>query len=1358
MSYDNDQNEQALPADGNNKRKSESFLPRFFRTSPNKKFLNSTLDQLIQPGVVEKLNGYVGRETAKAYTATDNYIGDVSADRFNYQLEPAAVIKDNLDNVTFYKDYNDFVNQLNNFNKANDNHSVFNQQEYYAWNPSIDWDKFSNFREYYWLPLGPQTVGVAGNTIDVESTYTVRVGDNVDNNTYIFSPDGLTQNPTITLYRGITYKFDIDTPNLPFTIKTKKTLEDGFELDSSSIIVFEGVSVQGLEKGISTLQLGTDTPDVLYYVAANDLEASGTIIVKDISEATFIDVEKEVLGKRFYKSSNGVELSNGMKIEFTGEVLPASYSEGAYYVEGVGDKIKLIAETKLNVPTAFTADIDIEFDAQGFDRLPYSVALGYPEDKDYIVINRASVDGNLWSRYNRWFHKNVIEASAAANNQEVEIDQLQRAKRPIVEFEANLKLNNFGTFAKLDVDVVDDFTTDAFSTIEGSQGYNVDGVDLADGMRIMFTADTDTLVSGRIFKVQFINFASGAATNRQITLVPETDSIPQTNEVVLVLNGTTYKGKMLYYTGTEWKLTQDKTQANQAPLFDIFDADGNSYADTNVYESSTFTGNKLFSYKPGTGTAVDSELGFAISYRNINNVGDIVFDFNLLSGSFTYTSDNDSFTKSTDIGFLRKYSSLESYTTLTGWKKVSTPSEQLVIRQYVFDNTSAGFTIDVYDNSGLLSDLWTRVYLNNKLQFEGTDYTITNDVNNNAVVTFANTLALNDVVIIKTRSAAVKNDYGYYEIPASLERNPANENITEFTLGEVNDHVATIIEQSDNFVGTYPGPSNLRDLGNVTGYGRRFVQHSSPMNLALYHMLDDDATVIKSLKFAMTQYSTFKRLFLQLAEDLELTGNVKNQVDLILTEINKDKTSSQPFYFSDMVPTGATRKLTTVVIDADEMFYPLSKVFSLSTPSRVAVQVYLNDVQLVHEKDYTFNSEGYVIVTASKQPDDVVDIYEYETTNGSFVPPTPSKLGLYPTYEPTKYLDNTYQTPRDIIQGHDGSKIAAFNDYRDDLILELEKRIFNNIKVSYDVNFLNIHDLIGGEHRNTQVTKSQIDRVMLADFLQWSKLIDQDYTLHNFFERTNSFTFNYAGSTGPANQPLPGFWRQIYQQAYDTDRPHTHPWEMLGFTVMPTWWETQYGPAPYTKENLLLWQDIEAGIVRVPGAKYKILNNYKRPGLTSHVPVDSEGNLMSPIESGYINYFDNQLLDESFVFGDGAPVESAWRSSSQYPFSVITAFAINKPHMLFATGFDRLHQTRNISNELVYATTGTRIQLSDIVFPNTYEDTAQVYTSGLINYIANYLASDVTASYTKYKSNIASIKNQLGYKTGRFSLIKTNLD
>ena len=61
---------------------------------------------------------------------------------------------------------------------------------------------------------------------------------------------------------------------------------------------------------------------------------------------------------------------------------------------------------------------------------------------------------------------------------------------------------------KKDVDLIDDFTTDVFSTIEGSIGYNIDGVDIVKGMRILFTADPDLLVNGRIFEVDIIKFAN----------------------------------------------------------------------------------------------------------------------------------------------------------------------------------------------------------------------------------------------------------------------------------------------------------------------------------------------------------------------------------------------------------------------------------------------------------------------------------------------------------------------------------------------------------------------------------------------------------------------------------------------------------------------------------------------------------------------------------------------------------------------------------------------------------------------------------------------------------------------------------
>jgi hypothetical protein len=49
-----------------NKSLASNLLPRFYRTDSNKKFLQATVDQLIQPGTVKKVNGFVGRKTAKA--------------------------------------------------------------------------------------------------------------------------------------------------------------------------------------------------------------------------------------------------------------------------------------------------------------------------------------------------------------------------------------------------------------------------------------------------------------------------------------------------------------------------------------------------------------------------------------------------------------------------------------------------------------------------------------------------------------------------------------------------------------------------------------------------------------------------------------------------------------------------------------------------------------------------------------------------------------------------------------------------------------------------------------------------------------------------------------------------------------------------------------------------------------------------------------------------------------------------------------------------------------------------------------------------------------------------------------------
>lgn len=1476
----NNQTESALPIPGNSKRTSVDLLPRFFRTEANKKFLQSTLDQLNQPGVVEKINSYFGRVTAKSFLPTDNYIPDVSDDRQNYQLEPAIVIKDNIDNVVFYKDYNDYINQLSGFGANTSDHSRLNTAETYGWNPNIDWDKFVNFREYYWVPEGPLSIPIFGQAKEVVSTYTVELVDNGDNVSYLFTPDGLTANPTLKLYRGQTYRFEIDTPGHPLAFSISRTftpgnavivagaegvrspglfdaqlygneydLGDWIVLPSSGSVTFnpdenvstlypDGIRKLGtageeianvyIEKGVIEFTVPFNAPDNLFYISKNDIDVSGKIKIFDIEDNTFLDVNADILGKKTYLSSNGVQLSNGMKVYFRGNTTPASFEVGSYYVEGVGSKITLIKEEDLIIPAAYTVDKFIPYDSDQFDRMPFSNASTYASEKDYVIINRGSKDRNAWTRYNRWFHKDVLVKSFEFNHQAIDVDESYRARRPIIEFEAGLKLNNFGTFAKQDVDLVDTFTKDVFSTIEGQIGYNIDGVNLAPNMRVLFTADTDPLVKGKIYTVKFITLN---ATTSQISLIETEDTEPLDLETVFVTKGIKYAGKTLHYHGDNWILAQEKTQINQSPLFDLCCPLGNPYSDQDIFNSSTFRGTKIFSYKVGTGTP-DPELGFPLTYRNLNNTGDIVFDFNLLTDTFTFQTDTEVITVESATANLRKYKTRTDFSWVNSWSSTPRQTTQKVIRQYVAeDGFTNNFEIDVYDNAGLLTDLRTYVFVNRKFQLLEVDYEI-NRVNKKAFVTFITDLNADDVVLIKTTSSTPKNSNGWYEIPINLERNPLNEDITSFTLGEVIDHVDSMIEDIPNFSGTFPGMSNIRDLGELDQYGKRFVKHSGPLSLPLYHITNKEFNIIKAVEFSKNEYAKFKRVFVETATNLGYDGPVKLHVDKILSELNTDKVKTQPFYFSDMLSYGSFNKITYEVLDPRTNYYSISTSFSLNELSPQAINVYLNGKQLQHEIDYTYDGNGFVLIDSYQKEGDIIEIFEYESTDGSFIPPTPTKLGLYPKFAPEITIDTTFQTEQPtaagpfkiygeidttsdllgergwfypvytskrqatnadanneatalifkglnkvlyipsnngnfsaqdsyeydeypygipMIQGHDGSLVRAFKDYRDELLLEFENRIFNNIK-SLGEAILTVEDFVPSKFRKTDFTREEINSSLLNDFSSWLKFVSNDYTANDFYERTNQFTFNYSSMNSAVDgELLPGFWRAVYKELYDTDRPHSHPWELLGFTIKPAWWNETYGPAPYTGNNLNLWTDLEEGIVREPGKRIKIRNKYVRPGLRNFIPVDSQGNLRSPIESNYAKNFFFRNTTQGFVFGDNAPVESAWRRSSEYPFALIKAWILNQPAKVMGLGFDNSRITKNLAGQYVYKTTFKNLVPAELVFPNTIADSQRTITTGLVNYIYNLVASNVMSVYEDYKNNVTSLTTQLGIKVGGFT-------
>ena len=207
-----------------------------------------------------------------------------------------------------------------------------------------------------------------------------------------------------------------------------------------------------------------------------------------------------------------------------------------------------------------------------------------------------------------------------------------------------------------------------------------------------------------------------------------------------------------------------------------------------------------------------------------------------------------------------------------------------------------------------------------------------------------------------------------------------------------------------------------------------------------------------------------------------------------------------------------------------------------------------------------------------------------------------------------------------------------------------------------------IHDFIKGKFRTKQSNTTKINNILINDFVSWNETAGNlVYSENNDFLSTDSFTYNYSYLNSYNNEVLQGSWRSIYKDYFDTDRPHSHPWEMIGFYIKPTWWDTVYGVAPYTKDNLILWQDLSQGIIREPGKTIVKNKKYIRTDLLNYIPVDSSGNLLSPYDSGLAQEFNISTANTSWVFGDYSPVETAWRRSSEYPFALLTAWVLSEP-------------------------------------------------------------------------------------------------
>ena len=1346
-------NNEVVKQGTNEYRRTVQHLPAFYRTDANQRFLASTMDPLVQKGSLERLDGYIGRQDAYTRAVGDRYITATSMDRFAYQLEPTVTYKDRdttsvnpEDQVKFTGTYDDYINQVKYLGGKVNNHDRLNKETVYSWNPAIDYDKLINYREYYWMPDGPSAIEIDSVGPNAVIEYTV---ENKQKGAYNYTHRENEDNPILTLYRGNTYKFNVKATGHPLWIMTEP-YKNKVALDGSTSTIFDtGVTNNGTDYGTVTFTVPTTgAPDTLYYQCGNHDAMYGILQIKDATSTTAINVEDDIVGAKNY-SLRTLDLSNGMKIKFTNSLVASAYQDKEYYVEGVGDAITLTDVDDLITPGSYATESTILYDQAGYDSRPYAKAYYTPENKDYITIKRDSQDRNAWSRYNRWFHRSVIEETAKISGFTPTLDEDDRAKRPIIEFDSGLALYNHGTVAKKSVTLYDTVTTDAFSTVVKQTGYIVDGLALADGMRVVFAADTDSTVKGKIYDV---NFVTAGDSTQVINLTEASDATPANDDSIFIEFGTINQGKTFRYDSTSESFieAQEKTDVNQQPLFAMFDNDHTAFDDATTYPNSSFEGAKVFAFATSDTATTDTVLGMKVKYNTINNVGDIVFDSDHTSGTFTYKDGTTTITKNLAEGHLHYTTGRSTHNSRGAWIKRTTESKQRVIRTFIVDATEKQlFPIDFYKDSADLTDLEVSVSVNGLRKTLTTDYTVETGTKNK-FVKFNKALEVNDQVRIAGHSSADKVvNKGIYEVPENLATNSLNQQLGTFTFGQILNHLKDIFDKNQDVTGAVPGVSNLRDKPDARLKGGSIHQHEAPLISAIFGTIDQESNFFTATDYVNQEYEKWYNSFLTHATGTAYEGLAADRVDEIITAITPGRDNTFPFFYEDMVGYGenvSTRSYT--VIGTSQTDYALDSQHDITTLSNRAVYVYLNGVQLLLGTDYTFSTtDDSISITKTLAEGDKIVIKDYADTTGSYLPPSPTKLGMYPKFTPEAFTDTTYLTDTAVIRKHDGSIVKAYGDERDALILELEKRIYNNMKVSYDATLLDIHDVMPSAFTSTDYTLQEVNSVMGSDFYQWAGRNNVQYINNTAFTEGSPFTYNYSRSKGRLiDENLPGFWRGIYKYFYDTDAPHIRPWEILGHSEKPTDWDDTYGTAPYTSGNDVLWN----AVATEPG-------RYGKPQIKDYLPVDASGNLLDPLAAGLVDHFAIQGRPNAWKFGDQAPAETAWRRSSAYPFTVMKTLALTKPAKFFSNFFDPSRLTTNVAGNQIYSETGIRTTLATAKYHLETETdlatgvTTRYQTSGHQPFVVNYLISKNLDPQIFYYNKIKNLSVQLAYKLGGFT-------
>lgn len=1345
-----------------------NLLPNIFNTPVNKKFLESTLDQLMSSGSLQAINHYLGHEDSRI-SIDDLYLDD-NRTSDQYQFVPGVINKDDNGNVTDVISYDDIINGLGFGGATVEQPNRLLNEPAYTLDLPINYDMFINYHRYFWL---------------MDFLPVCEINATVGNPITIASIIGQISYTTPTLSNSKTLEFR---NGMRVAFKTNCTGNATYPVDD--IYIVEGV---GQPTGITLIRQYDDS-------AAETTFVTNTIyaLTRNDDNETPIDIQDDRIIVRDYV------------VERRDSIDQSAWARSNAWIR----------DDVVNAVCDFNGDDPFDYIVEPFRAIRPIIEYRASMEKYNYGKQHLTAVTHMFDSISNPLTAIVGQStwSLASYSITDEWDPVGYNKGDQVKVTISGNITYW--------DCVQAHTESKNPTFFENRSYwrEVSSKALANGDTILFAKNATSTYNKKIFSV------SGVGSSIVLTEVYNTTNYTLYDKVIVKIgynnvfgdsiDSLIYAGSEWYWDGTNWIYGQQKDARSVAPKFNLYDHEQVLLSSATTYPNTTFEGDTIFDYTRTSGV-VDYALGFAPKYVDYGNNPGYEFDIGLGAKRYDYNSinENNGYQADSDVVNVEEIKGYYYYKNLitgfyyNGWVQLRNdqPIEKHI--RYVVESISSDHVFDIGTTNIDLDDKFRfklsnsgnlKVYSENTLNerdkpelinginpaifmskgktytiqtmFDITDFelvnidgsaistglTVTSTATNTQTIAISSSIAIdyikyrlvsdnsifgiiylddntssknltvkingvetNDYTLSGTQVTVenihpldtvievswssydiLTSDQGVFHTADTHVYNPQNTWLSNATFGDLQEHIKSQMSNIPGFSGNYFGNNNYTSLPQIHEFGGTIRQQPFSTELLAVTLNDANTNPFSSLRFISTNYAKFRQQLIRKATQLHNTQSadipVYKLLDLALEELNLGKTLSSPFSSSQMALYRDYVEVEYTWVTGESKVFELPEVVNRygDIENHIHVYVYDNDGgspephwrPVVKDLDYNFVNKNKVSIDTMFTPDinDRVKVLIrwFPTNSVSFVPPSSAKLGLTRPYFPTVMtnydIEGNGTSSENIIMCHDGSvhvltsndltnrNSAAFN-IEDAIVWEFETRVFNNLNTN-DIGVIDYLEAMPNANRKTPYTWSDLNTVIESEFNDW-KIRNGISTINDnaYYNAANKFTWNYSSVT-----PYIGGWQGIYHYYFNTERPHSTPWEMLGHRQKPSWWDEYYtwintANGGDDSKRAALIEALKFGHWNNPDEldkQYDLAYCYSSYDWDSNILVTVTGTLNDPVTAGVVTTPTLSERQKDFVYGDWGPVEQVWRRSAEYTISRALGLLRVRPLWLLNSYFD----------------------------------------------------------------------------------------